>query len=743
MDCAKAVSVKTILILVALAFLACPAHSPLAREPDWVTMTSFKDVRRMCLINDSLYILTSGGILAVTDPGRPGRAYLNTDGLGTVDITDLIVDADGQRWITGFGRLIRFDGRYSTRYLAMDVDNNLTAVHRVVDDGDLLWVGTDVALRLFSKVNDGGQFEDYYQDFGDLNAGPAVFDILLVDDSIWLATAAGLAVAYRSKPDSLKSPKSWTTFGVDAYPELGTDTVSRVVAFESEIYFATPKGLFRLDRSPSDTVLTMMPIGQGRRFYDMRIQNDSLFLYFDYGLAVIKNAGIGILPATGLSSAPTTGLSVGGIRWVGVASGGVYQNGSGVFAEYPYTGAPANNVTGITISNDGLLTAGFHKDYPAHYLNGVWYPRDFFVQDGVTSVISDSAGNAWIGTFGNGLWLVSDTVEVNYDENNSSLRGNNDDPPNGERYVVIRGLDTDGRYVYAAAYRALNDFPVAIGDLTRLGDPAGWDSLGASDGITDAFVTSLDYHGGYVAVGTESKGIYLCYVGGDPFDKSDDSCINYTENNVYLISDAVQVVRFSPNGVLWAGTNFGLCRYDWGIDRFVEIRLPKGFGPSIDALAFDSRGNVWAGSSNGLILLKDVMIDDITHFTSLNSGLVDDHVNCLSFDRFTGDLYVGTSSGISVYPSVIGSPTDNPDSVYAFPNPFVIRSPDDRLGFNYAKSFTVRIFTAAGELVRDMEIDEWDGLNEAGQPVASGVYLFVLTDAEGNVGRGKFLLVRE
>jgi hypothetical protein len=56
----------------------------------------------------------------------------------------------------------------------------------------------------------------------------------------------------------------------------------------------------------------------------------------------------------------------------------------------------------------------------------------------------------------------------------------------------------------------------------------------------------------------------------------------------------------------------------------------------------------------------------------------------------------------------------------------------------------VRLFTLAGELVAELPVNTpWNGRNQKGEKVVSGVYLYVLTDNDGNVGRGKVLVIRE
>jgi hypothetical protein len=60
---------------------------------------------------------------------------------------------------------------------------------------------------------------------------------------------------------------------------------------------------------------------------------------------------------------------------------------------------------------------------------------------------------------------------------------------------------------------------------------------------------------------------------------------------------------------------------------------------------------------------------------------------------------------------------------------------------------TITVFTVSGEKVKTLQKDSnidsmgWDLRNEAGQRVASGLYLYVVT-APGSSKKGKLVLVR-
>lgn len=81
----------------------------------------------------------------------------------------------------------------------------------------------------------------------------------------------------------------------------------------------------------------------------------------------------------------------------------------------------------------------------------------------------------------------------------------------------------------------------------------------------------------------------------------------------------------------------------------------------------------------------------------------------------------------------------------AFPSPF--RPAKDRLlSFSFpadtaGTGLTVEVYTMEGELVKKLEGLTWDGLNSAGNPAATGVYIFLVKSDSGRA-RGKFALIR-
>ncbi len=720
------------LTLRILVLLAIAVTTTAAERYRFETLTSFKAVRSMEVIGDSLYVATSGGLLVIDDATAPGSEFIHTDGLGTTDLRDITVDTDGAVWLAGNGRLIRFNPLGSQRFLFFDSESEPLELYSVVDDGDELWVGAEIGLVLFSKIEDGGQIQDSYTLYGDLNPSPIVFDIELLRDTIWLATSSGLAAAPTADPVLLKSPSVWTTYDVSDYPGLGSDTIRQVEVFGSDIYVATSQGAFRLEQSAVDTQFVAVGLVSGVVVNDLVTENDTMFLYHVNGVSVVTATDTADLVVTGVPVGPVTGTVFEGLRWVGAGDSGIFVGAGSAFEEYPYTGSPGNTVRSIGYGPGSMITAGFRDKVYAQFDGSIWKRRAFNAVDGAMDVLVDPMDRVWAASWGSGLWLLGKDTLVNYDERNSTLSG----VFGSASYVVVRSLATDGEYLYASLFQAANNDVVAFVPLDEVDNPNAWGSYGTAEGLTNDLVTTLAVSNFEFTVGTLGIGVYRCRIDGS-------ECTHYTEDNSRLLSNSVRVVEYSPFGNVWVGTNLGVSRWDDGIERFVDVTLPPEVSTDVTSLAFDGLGNIWVGTRSGLARL-DVRGGASLAFTETNSDLVADQINDLWLDRATRDLYIATAGGISIIQTQVDNFTTELGSVVAVPNPYVIRSSDEVVTFNFDAPGTVKVYTVAGEPVAEFPVNEsWDGRNQSGRAVASGVYLFVVTASSGETHRGKLLLVRE
>ena len=493
---------------------------------NWQNYTSRKFATQFKIIHDSLYIVTDGGLMIATGPTVKSEVILNNDGLGTNQLSDIILDDNNQVWLSGMGHLItQYQGMFRP-YLLFDNDDEQLSLTTLEDEGDQLWLGCSFGLVLFSKVNDNGQIEDSYTMFGNLNPEPKVNDILVRGDSIWLATTSGLAWADKSDLIQLKSPFSWRTISLDDFPEMLTDTVRSVVYFDGDYYFSTTRRMFRIqfDSMTQEPSLIMTDIGFVSRVHNLTVMNDSLFVLFDYGfsprISVVHNDTHTPLTTAGLPGPPDRLVNYQNRYWVNTLNEGIYYWDGSTFVPYLYIGLPGNDITDVTVDISGDVFAGVRNEAFVKKNDDFWDILPVFISSNTTELHTDLTGQAWLGTRGDGVsLLVADSI-AHYEETNSPLFGNNDNVPSSYGYVYISGMADDGRYMYFSCYRAANGYPLVIADMTDLDNRLRWDSVGVAQGLNNTFIISLDYGAGRVAVGTESDGVYECAVGDDPFQST-------------------------------------------------------------------------------------------------------------------------------------------------------------------------------------------------------------------------------
>jgi ligand-binding sensor domain-containing protein len=164
----------------------------------------------------------------------------------------------------------------------------------------------------------------------------------------------------------------------------------------------------------------------------------------------------------------------------------------------------------------------------------------------------------------------------------------------------------------------------------------------------------------------------------------------------------------------------------------------------VNDIAVDERNNKWIATINGLAVLNS-RDEFVALFTTFNSKICGNNVRGLEIDGRTGDVWVGTDNGLSRYESGIGAPAEDLSDVMPYPNPFVIEKGSEILTFDRLPyQAKVRIFTVAGGLVREIKSgSHWDGRNDGGELVASGIYLFYVQGASGESAVGKIAVIRK
>ncbi len=227
-----------------------------------------------------------------------------------------------------------------------------------------------------------------------------------------------------------------------------------------------------------------------------------------------------------------------------------------------------------------------------------------------------------------------------------------------------------------------------------------------------------------------------------------------------MASKYVQSMVVDGSDNKWFGTLNGVSKFD-GTNWTTYNTSNSGLASNdVYSVIVDGSDNKWLGSFGSGVSKFDGT--NWTTYNTINSGLPDDFVYAIAIDG-SGNKWFATSGGVAylgVPTSVPDEPVQNniPNSFELFqnyPNPF---NPNTTIPFTVYGSqlivhspihTTLKIYNIRGQLVRTLVDDErllgyyqvfWDGKDNSGKEVASGIYFYQLKTRDYSDTRKMILL---
>jgi hypothetical protein len=398
---------------------------------------------------------------------------------------------------------------------------------------------------------------------------------------------------------------------------------------------------------------------------------------------------------------------------------------------------------------DSLLTAQNLCDIAIHPFN----PKQVF-----------------IGSFEDGILELNDDIATFlFDQTNSGLESIVFPPaPN---YISIRlapiQFDRNGKLwsVTSKVDRALKSY-----------DPSTdqWEGFSFSDVIPDAVYDENGFgdleigNGGMKWISSYDNGVI-----GYNTDTQQMNNVSSEEQN--MPSTVARAIALDSRNQLWIGTNKGL-RVLFNTSNFIgdpspsvnEIVILEDGIPTellsnqfITDIKVDGSDNKWVGTlDSGIFYFSPDGQETIYQFTTDNSPLPSNSITDISIDPASGRVYIATTSGLVSFSSGGTKPKETLEEAFIYPNP--VRPEYDILGFDdlnninngvkvsgLTENVNVKITDIEGNLVAEAQsrvnqrssrqnynfaIDGgtgiWNGKNLRGNVVASGVYLFLISDLD-------------
>ena len=184
---------------------------------------------------------------------------------------------------------------------------------------------------------------------------------------------------------------------------------------------------------------------------------------------------------------------------------------------------------------------------------------------------------------------------------------------------------------------------------------------------------------------------------------------------------------------------------------FHQVKVPRNDGTnyadyllsgvSISSIAIDGGNRKWFGTNGaGAFLISADNLEQIHNFTTDNSKLITNNISSITINQQSGEVFFLSDNGLCSYESDATEPAEKmtKDNVWAYPNPV---TPDYTglitiTGLSFDAD--VKIVASNGALIAEGRSNggmfTWDGCDQKGRRVISGVYSVISATSDGRSG---------
>ena len=380
----------------------------------------------------------------------------------------------------------------------------------------------------------------------------------------------------------------------------------------------------------------------------------------------------------------------------------------------------------------------------------------------VTNIVHDpvNENHFLVGTTRNGIFEFTGekcTDHITYD--NSPLRSMLPDNAHPQWYTVADGLqyDPDGNLWVLNCTGGVQDTTIRIlqknGTWTGIPCP---EIKGAST-VDNIFFDSR----GWAWLNSrrmDARGVFLLNYNGTINNTKDDlrwlSSKIVNQDGTTYSPDEFYYINEDVDGSIWICTNMGPFRItepkNFASDNFTyeQVKISRNDGSGLadylltglpsQCVTFDGAGRKWFGTAdNGVFFISEDCQEELAHFTTDNSPLPSNNIWDIAIHPTTGRVFIATDKGLCSYLSDATEAAEElkKDDIYAFPNPVRPDYTGPIAIRGLVKDCEVKIVSPTGQLITSGTSHggtfTWNGCNQNGRRVASGVYFVIANTPDG------------
>jgi len=625
-----------------------------------------------------IFIFTPYDIVIAQTQNMQFRHLTTNDGLSQSWVHSITQDKYGFMWIGTDDGLNRYDG-YNFHVYKNSIRNEYSisssSIRTIFEDsrGDL-WIGTRLGLNLYDRKND--RFIRYPRWTEQI-----IWSIAEEKNNLWISTDAGL-YRFDLSNDSVHvySPNPGLRNDISRMIGGGMSTI--FIDSRKNVWIGSNNGLHMYKNENNNFI---------NYYYD---ENNSSSISSDDVRSILEDKD--------------------GRIWIGTSAGlDLFTNAheyprKGIFEHYQNSSIDEKSISGgtvlslleddkhnlwIGIENGGLdlLNLNTFKNGVNNFVHFRNDPntRTSLNNNSIYSLFRDRQGNIWIGTFGNGLNIVSPVAEkfIHFKSEPGSKNSLNNDRVN----VFLE----ENNYLWIGTEGGLNRYNKKDGafksyvhdplNIKSIGSNAVWalckdkqgnlwvgtwgGGLNRFDYNTETFehyyhdvkdTNSIGSNNMFSIFEDSKENLWVGTMGGglNIFDRKRKIFTSYNISNSTIYTNYVPSIIETKNGDLWLVNETSFEHFNIKTKEFKNYIHSANDSTSISSnkaisIFEDSKGNLWMGTDAGLNLFNK-STKGFTRY-GIEDGLPNNSINSIVEDSH-GNLWLGTNKGLSKFINAINLP---------------------------------------------------------------------------------------
>ncbi|MEO8514676.1 MAG: hypothetical protein ABI543_14045 [Ignavibacteria bacterium] len=763
------------LILTIVFFALCGLSYSQNSNSGWNIYTSLREIKGISLGSNLVWAATSGGLFSFDANNLSNiKKYTSLDGLRSNELTAMTTGSNGLVWVGAFdGSISVLNTSDASWRQITDISTSTEPSKRInafYEYGNYMFFSTEFCIVKFNISQ--FQFVDQpYTRLGNLTSPTPIYDVAVINDTIWAATKNG--IAYANINNNLPIASNWSGF-VTTNSVLKNNRTNCISYFDSKIFMGTDSGMVYYQNG---TLNTYAPLVNGAPFVDpvyrMTVSGSTMyFSAFSYDGSNRTNFRIFRVDQGNINNAQLiqSGTEVNSLKvnstgdlLIGTVSNGVnvYRNGSN---NYVFPNGPASNVfqdvsvdqNGYVYGVSGGLNAGVYRYNFNSWKNFTTDEYPWMQANDFRHVYASKNSNTvWAGGYGSGLLKIDGDSVIAYSNLNSCLVSLVDN------FTLVEGMQEDNSGNLWIINRApSNSLPIVRFSATTqcLTYPTP-----SNSSVTTMIYMAIDNFNTkwmtlpndlpnqprgivYFNENTNPNGTII----SAPLLGTDISSVNHVvvdkTGEIWIATDnGISIAREPSQVINNPGTVPSVEKM-----RLIENGISTPLTENVQFIAVDALNNKWLGTlANGLLYVSPDGSTLLARYNTVNSPLPTNKILSIVVSPKTGVAYFGTEKGLVSLNTIAVQPLESCDKIKVGPNPFIVPG-DTKLKIDgLVSESTVKIMTISGTLVTEFEtpggkIAEWDGRDLNGNYVSSGIYIIAGYNKDASqVCTGKVAIVRK